>query len=226
MKQKRTFLILFIIIFILFFSINRFLSSKKLSSNIYKINLSNSIFSIISETNINLDKIEFNNTKSEDYKNITNKQIIWQWFFINKSWEFFTNKHIFNNISSEYYISINNKNYDFKIIKEYKNKDIILWKINNFKNNTFLKLNNNLIYWEINITDNIFIYKNNKLINWKITWINKKIKELNLYNLIETNIKLELWDSWSPLLNKYWKVIWINTAIKQYDNISYAQTIN
>ena len=227
MKNKITFLILFIIIFILFLSINRFLFNTNTSTSIDKINLNNSIFNIISETDISLDKSNFNNIKSEDYKNITNKQIIWKWFFINNSWEFFTNKHIFNNISSKYFITINNKNYNFKVIKKYETKDLILWKIYNYKNKYFLNLNNDNIdlnSWDIK--NNIFIYKNNKLINWEIIWFNKKIIELNLNNLIETNIKLESWDSWSPLFNNELRVIWINTAIKKSESISYAQIIN
>lgn len=227
MKSKIIKIFLFIILFIFFLNINSFFNTKNQ-------NINNSIFSIYNENIINLDTKNNNEFQTENYKNILNTHKIWNWFFINNSWEFLTNLHLFNNNSSKYYIKINDKKYDFEIIKKYENKDLILWKIINYENkNNFLKIqsvnkvalapwnwNKNLAPWE-----KIFTYKNNKKIEWKIIWINKEIKEFWLKNLIETDLKLFPWDSWSPLFNSYWKIIWINTIINEKTNTSFAQII-
>ena len=225
MKHKIPFLVLFLIIFILFFSINHFLLKK----NINYSPSEQAILNIYLESKINLEDSEFNDIKSEDYKSIINKKVIWKWFFINNSWEFLTSKHLFNNNSWYYYINIDNINYNFNILEKSNNskliidssKDIVLWKISNYKNNNFIQLNNdNLVIWST-----VFIIKNNIKIYWKIISTNNNIDELNLTNLIKTNIKLESWDSWSPIFNKNWEVIWINVAIKENDNISFFQEV-
>lgn len=234
MKNKTKIFIIFIVIFILFFSINSFLFKTE-KVNINTNNIKKNIFDIIQKSSINLDNSNNNIdwTKSEKYKNIINTQVIWKWFFINKYWEFLTNSHLFNNVSSKYYIKINNQKYNFYIVKKYENKDLILWKIINYENNNYLKIQDinkiTLINWKwkynLNIWNKVFTYRNNTKIEWKITWINKNIKEYNLYNLIETNLELTFWDSWSPLFNQYGEIIWINTAINWITHNSYSQII-
>jgi len=235
MKHKLKYIIWFIAIFIIFITINSFLFWKKLEKNspiipFYKgselqTNNNIAVFNIISETNINIDKNIDLEWKTENYKNIINKDIIWKWFFINSSWEFLTAKHIFSNKNSKFYIEINNHKYNFKIIKKDEKKDIILWQIKNYKNKSFLKINRAKNDYLIYEALKIFTYKDNKKINWKITWISKNIEKLNLKNLIKTNIKLYSWDSWSPLLNEKNIVIWIFVAIKIWENISYWEKI-
>jgi len=224
MKQKIKIIIWFLIIFILFLSINSFLFWKKITN----INQNKAIFNIISEININLENSLDIKLKSETYKNIENTKIIWKWFFINKNWEFYTANHLFENKNSKYYIEINNKKYKFKIYKVALEpwKDIVFWKIMNFKNkyylNTKFKKHDYMIYNNLEV----FIIKNNKKTLWNIISLNNNIEELKLNNLIKTNIKLSPWDSWSPIFNKNtWTVIWINIAIKKWENISFFEKL-
>jgi len=218
MKNKIKYIIWFLIIFIVFITINSVLFWKKIENK----NLEKSIFNIISQTSINIDNIWDLKWKSENYKNIIDKKIIWKWFFIKNSWEFYTAKHLFLYKNSKFYIEINNKKYDFEILKKYENKDIILWKIKNYKN----KINNMVLSpWNLYKWQKIFTYKNNKKIYWKILSIKENIKSLNLKNLTKTNIKLYPWDSWTPVFNEDWKVIWIFTAIKKWENISFFEKL-
>jgi S1-C subfamily serine protease len=134
-----------------------------------------------------------------------------------------TNKHIFNNNFKQYYIKINNINYRFSIIEKYNNKDLILWKIKDYKNNDFLKTNN---FKKIKLGTTVFTIINKEKKYWKIIFLNKELISLKLNNLIETNIKLKPWDSWTPLFNKDWIVIGINTAIDEIKNTSFSERIN
>jgi len=221
MKHKIKYITWFIAIFIIFITINSFLFWNK-NTTIIK---NNAVFDIISETNISIENSIDLEWKVEDYKNIENINIIWKWFFINNSWEFLTAKHLFINKNSKFYIKIDNRKYRFNIIKKYKNKDIVLWKIESYENKYFLNINRTkhdyLIYEDLKI----FTYNNKKIINWIITWLSEKIEKLGLNNLIKTNIKLSPWDSWSPLLNERNIVIWVFIAIKSWEDISYAENI-
>jgi S1-C subfamily serine protease len=136
-----------------------------------------------------------------------------------------TSTHILNNSLIKYYIRINSKDYEFDIIENYKDKDITIWKVKNYSNINFIRLKSSK---KINLLprDKVFTIKNNKKIYWKILAINEKISELKLNNLIKTNIKLEPWDSWSPLFNIIWEIIGINSAIDKVEDTSFAQTIN
>lgn len=187
----------------------------------YKNNIKKAIFSITKEENIDLDNTKL---KNHDYKSIENKKIVWKWFFINKKWNFLTSKHILKDNWLKYFINIGNKKYDFDIIKKYKDKDIILWKIKNYENNNFIDYNPTKKI-NLSISDKIYTIKNNRKIYWKILGIDSEIIELRLYNLINTNLKLEPWDSWSPLFNINWVIIWVNSAINQIENTSFAQKL-
>jgi len=224
MKKKFNYIFLFIIIFIVFFTINKFLFEKKIENSNYQ----NAIFNIYSQNNINLENNLWLKWETEKYKKVKEEHIIWKWFFINKSWEFLSSKHIFDNNLSSFYVKINNQKFSIKILDKNKNKDIILWKIN-YKNKNYLSINftkHDYLSYE---NQKIYTYKINKedlapwiQINWKILKLNQNISELNLKNLIQTNIKLSPWDSWSPIFNYSTNtIIWIATAIKKSENISY-----
>lgn len=221
MKKKNIYikLSILIILLIIIFSLLFFLQRNYFTNN----NLEKSIFGIYSENKIKLDQFDFKNSKTQDYKEIINVSKIWNWFFINNKWNFLTNSHLFDNTWSKYYIIIDNNKYTFEIINEYKEKDLILGKIKNYKNKNYLRIISN--YKQENFEE-IYTYKNENRIKWDIIWINKNIEELKLNNLIETNLKLKSWDSWSPLLNKKNKVLWIFTFINKNNNNSYAQIIN
>lgn len=186
------------------------------------ISIENSIFQIIVQEKINLDKTD-DKLKNYNYKNIENTKQVWYGFFINNSWVFLTSSHLFNNNTKKYYIKIDKINYNFNIIKQYSNKDVILWKIENYKNNSFLKTNK---FKKIKLDTIVFTIINKEKKYWKIISLNKKLIDLKLSNLIETNIKLKPWDSWSPLFNKDWIVIGINTAIDKITNTSFSEKIN
>jgi len=234
-KNKLLIIIFFIIFFLLFNYRNILKLNNNENNKIYQTN--DSIFYIIQENKINLDNIYFKNSTflNESFistKNSQNNQFIlekhdinrkniWKWFFIDNNWTFITNKHIFKNKNSKYSIKIKDKlnDYNFKIIKKFENFDIIIWKINFYKNRNFFNINKN---YDLQINDHVYIIKNNNKLIWKIVWLNENIKEFNLTNLIKTNIILYPWDSWSPLFNKYWNVIWVNSAINNIENTSYA----
>ena len=216
MKNKIKYITIILLLFsIIYFFINSNNSEKN-------INLETSIFKIIEKEKINLDTVN-SKLKNYNYKNIKNTKQVWYGFFINNSWNFLTNKHIFNNNSKQYYIKINNINYSFNIIKKYDNKDLILWKIKNYKNNSFLKTDK---FKKIKLGTIVFTIINKEKKYWKIILLNKKLINLKLSNLIETNIKLNPGDSWSPLFNKDWIVIGINTAIDEIKNTSFSERIN
>jgi S1-C subfamily serine protease len=134
-----------------------------------------------------------------------------------------TNKHLFSKYSKKYYIKINNTFYDFDIIKKYEKKDLVLWKINNYKNINFLEVNKSK---NLKSDTVVFIINNKQRNYWKIILLNKELINLKLNNLIETNIKLKPWNSWSPLFDKNWIVIGINTAINEVKDTSFAEVIN
>jgi len=216
MKNKIKYITIILLLFsIIYFFINSNNSEKN-------INLETSIFKIIEKEKINLDTVN-SKLKNYNYKHIKNTKQVWYGFFINNSWNFLTNKHIFNNNSKQYYIKINNINYSFNIIKKYDNKDLILWKIKNYKNNSFLKTDK---FENIELGTIVFTIINKEKKYWKIILLNKKLINLKLSNLIETNIKLNPGDSWSPLFNKDWIVIGINTAIDEIKNTSFSERIN
>jgi len=202
-----------IIVFFVFFLLNKYWNEN----NDYK----KAIFNIIEEKNIDLDNSW---SKNLDYKITKTNKIIWKWFFINKSWEFLTSKHILNNNKSKYFIEIEKTKYEFNIINTYENKDIVLWEIKKYKNNNFITYQSNRKR-KIEDSKVIYVLKDNTKKYWKILKLNQKIDELELYDLIKTDLILEPWDSWSPLFNNLGEIIWINVAINKIEKTSFAQKL-
>jgi len=208
------------IILILFISISIYLIWFFLYKNNNQIE--KSIFNIYSINKINIGENFWLKGKDFNYNNINYENKIWKWIFI-KNNIFLTAKHLFDNTDNKFFIKINNKRYNFKIIKQFKNKDLLIWKINNFNSLNYIK---NPIISNLKQNQEIFTYKNWKKIFWKILNTDTTIKELNLSKLIKTDIQLSPWDSWSPLFNSKNELIWIYIIIEKNKNISYAQKIS
>jgi hypothetical protein len=94
----------------------------------------------------------------------------------------------------------------------------VYWKVINFSSNWNLEIWKNLLK-----DQRIFVIKNQKKNYWKILNDNIDLKNIWLYNVVQTNIKLKKGDSGSPLFNQKWKLIWIFQVID--DNYSYASIL-
>jgi len=174
-----------------------------------KNNVKNNIFDIYFAENIDLWEnfwLEWKNTSKLNYK-----QKIWKWVFIWEK-EFLTAKHLFRDKNKKYFAKVNNKFYNLKLVKKFKNKDLIIWEIINYKNN-FNITKTSKIYKN----EKVYLYKDNKKIYWRIMEINK--------NLVKTNIKLSIWDSWTPLFDKDNNLIWIFVLIETQSNFAYAEIL-
>ncbi len=212
MKNIKIILVTWLLFFIVFIVFGFYASKNQKNTK--------AIFDIVSNESIDLDNTKL---KNYNYKKIENTLYLWKWFFINDSWFFITSKHILKDKNKMYFIKIDGKKYNFEVKKNYHNKDLIVWVIKNYKSNFFLKQskNSNLSLW-----DNVFTLKDNKILYWRVLYKNKKIESLELDKLIEIDIKLKKWDSWSPLFNLNWELIWIASAINEMSWNSFFQELN
>lgn len=231
--MKKIIIIIFISSFIWVFFSYLFLNFSE-SKNINF--LEKRIISVSKKSSLSVVSIiEENKLDFFENKNLLefNKRI-WWWtgFFINKKWIIITNNHVVKNKNSKYIVILKNwQKISSKLIYSNEKKDIALLKID-YKNKNYLKIineNKKLQIWQFVISIwNSFTEFNNSVKFWIISWLNRKIKNyyINLDNLIQSDLNINSWDSWWPLINLEWKVIWINTLIVDWSQkISFAISI-
>lgn len=231
--MKKIIIIIFISSFIWVFFSYLFLNFSE-SKNINF--LEKRIISVSKKSSLSVVSIiEENKLDFFENKNLLefNKRI-WWWtgFFINKKWIIITNNHVLKNKNSRYIVILKNwQKISSKLIYSNEKKDIALLKID-YKNKNYLKIineNKKLQIWQFVISIwNSFTEFNNSVKFWIISWLNRKIKNyyINLDNLIQSDLNINSWDSWWPLINLEWKVIWINTLIVDWSQkISFAISI-
>jgi S1-C subfamily serine protease len=218
--MKKYFLLIFISFFILISilaispKINNYLETKKIKQ------INNSIVKIIKSQNINLYQDDnWLNLKVISEK-IKQDKIQWQWFFIDNNGTILTNQHIVNDRNWEYKIITNNKKiYKAQVIYIDSKKDLSILKINS-TDYKWLQLNNsNIFLWET-----VYKLNNNSILKWIILNNNVSLDKTT-NDILETNIKLEKWDSWSPLFLNNFYVIWINTAKSNNVNKNFVTKI-
>jgi len=217
--MKKKYFLLFLLSFIIFFILNKlFFFDKKIKNNFSKNNYNIEIFS---KKDIWIYKnYGFFNKKVDnlDYLNKKNN-----WIIFSSDWKIITNRHFLEK-NNKYFWIINNKKYDLKVLKIFKNRDLAILKIMDFNKKiekiNFLKNKNNLKIWE-----KIYFKKNDKKFFSKILEKNlkqtyyEKFQKKFLLDLIKTNFKIKKWDSWRGVFNEKWKLIWIISFKK--NNFSY-----
>ncbi len=186
----------------------------------YEINIKSSVFQILLKKNINLDSKEL---KTHSYKNIESFLPVWKWFLIDEKGLFLTSKHILNQDIWLYFIKIWDRNYSFDLLNIHDDRDILVWRIKNFWSKDYIIPNfpKDLEVWE-----RVFYIKDWERVYWEITGLDENIDDLKLKGLIKTNLKLGLWDSWTPLIRQDWSLIGINSAIDEYSWFSFAQKLD
>ena len=155
----------------------------------------------------------------------------WSWFFITNNWIIITNKHVVSHKNSKYVVFTNSmRKFEAEIIYIDKKEDIALLKIN-YENENKLNIINNqkkVKVWSFTIAIwNAFNKFENSVSFWIISWKNRKLSEMWLENMLQTDASINPWNSGWPLINLKWEVIWINTAIiNNTEKIWFAIPIN
>ena len=149
----------------------------------------------------------------------------WSWFFITKEWLIITNKHVVQDKDAKYTVIDNMWNeFDASIVAYDKLTDLAVIKINNPKKEfnplSFIEDEKEIQIWQFAIAVwNALWEFQNSVSFWVVSWKNRSIEagwngfSEQLTGLLQTDVAINPWNSWWPLLNLEWKVIWINTAI-------------
>lgn len=162
--------------------------------------------------------------------NTAKKVKTWWWsgfIYSKKDGLVMTNKHVLLDTKASYFVVLSNwKEIEAKIIAKDIYNDIAILKVNFWKeidNISDLKFGNSkdLKVWQkvVAIWNALAEFQNSVTTwiisafwrhiyasNWQWDWA-------NLYNLLQTDAAINLWNSWWPLVNLKWQLIWMNTAI-------------
>lgn len=151
---------------------------------------------------------------------------VWWWsgFFVSKDWIIMTNKHVVWDQNAKYSVITNDwKEYDAIVLALDPLTDLAIIKINwenNFPVLNAIEDEKYIKIWQFVIAIwNALAEFQNSVSFWVISWKWRNIEAWNnwysekLVWLLQTDARINPWNSWWPLIDLNWEIVWINTAI-------------